>query len=106
MVEIGLALIRQKKRLPHGAFLPWIEAEFGMSESAASKFMAVGRVYGTKSVTVTDLPPTALYELAAPSTSEDVRAEVERRIAAGDLVSAADVRRLKEEARAAGRTIR
>lgn len=28
MVEIGNALIRQKQRLPHGMFLPWIEAEF------------------------------------------------------------------------------
>lgn len=47
---------------------------------------------GDKSKMVLDLSPKALYELAAPSTSEEIREEVERRVAAGELVSAADVR--------------
>jgi hypothetical protein len=43
---------------------------------------------------VEDLTPTVLYELSAPSTTSEVRAEVERRIAAGDILSAADVNRV------------
>jgi hypothetical protein len=101
IITIGEALIRQKANLPHGMFLKWIEAEFDMSESAARKMMGVARQYGGKSVTVTDLGTRALYELAAPSTPPEVEAEVERRIAAGELVSAADIKALKLQARTA-----
>jgi len=66
-------LARRKESLTHGSFLLWIEAEFGMSESAANKMMNVTRVYGAKSVAITDLPLTALYELAAPKTRLEVR---------------------------------
>jgi hypothetical protein len=31
IITIGQALIRQKQALPHGSFLPWIDAEFAMS---------------------------------------------------------------------------
>jgi hypothetical protein len=67
---------------PHGSFLPWIEAEFAMSERAAPRFMEVGREYADKSASVAGLNSAALYELAAPSTPPEVQAEVERRIAA------------------------
>jgi hypothetical protein len=43
-IAIGKALIRQKNSLPHGTFLPWIEAEFDMSERAAHRFTQ--RIYG------------------------------------------------------------
>jgi hypothetical protein len=52
VITIGQALIRQKAALPHGSFLPWIDAEFAMSE--------------------TDLNASALHELAAPSTPSEV----------------------------------
>lgn len=97
VIEIGKALIRQKERLPHGMFLPWIETEFEMSQSAALRFVNVANAYGGKSVTVTDLTTKALYELSAPSTPPEVREEVERRISAGELVSSEDVRTLKEQ---------
>ena len=70
-----------KERLPHGSFLPWIEAEFGMSDKTAQKMMQVARVYGGKSELSSHLDPTALYELAAPKTPIEVREEVERMIA-------------------------
>lgn len=78
IIEIGKDLIAVKESLPHGSFLPWIEAEFGMSDQTARRFMDVGRVYGTKSNIVLDLTPTALYELAAPKTPLEVREEVEK----------------------------
>jgi hypothetical protein len=58
-----------------------------MHEQSARRFMQVAERYG-KSNTMLDLTPTALYELAAPSTPPEVQAEVERRIAAGEIVSA------------------
>lgn len=57
---------------------PWIEAEFGMSDDTARNFMRVAEVYGDNFRTVRDLPPTALYELAA--TPPEVREEVGRMI--------------------------
>ena len=89
VIEIGQALIRQKAKLGHGNFLNWLAAEFGMSNPTASRFMNVAERFGSKSFSVKDLDLTALYELAAPSTPEEVRSEVERRIAAGELVTAA-----------------
>ena len=61
-------------------FLPWIEAEFGMSQSTARKIMAVANAYEGKTVMITDLPIAALYELAAPSTPQSVREQVEELI--------------------------
>lgn len=48
-----------------------------------------------------DLPARVLYALAAPSTPEEVRAEVERLLVDGQKVTAADVRRMRDEALAA-----
>jgi hypothetical protein len=52
-----------------------------MSQRTAYNFIGVAEQFGSKLATVANLGPKALYELAA-STAE-VRAEVERRIAAG-----------------------
>jgi hypothetical protein len=97
LIDIGTALIRQKDSLPHGMFLPWIEAEFVMSENTALRMMNVARAFGGKSASVADLTPTALYELAAPSTPLEVTIEVQRRIDDGELVTAADIRELKND---------
>jgi hypothetical protein len=70
-------------------FLPWIEAEFEMSQSAAYRFINVAEQYSGKLLTVGSLSPKALYELAAPSTPPEAREEIERRVAAGEIVSAA-----------------
>ena len=37
VITIGQALIRQKAALPHGSFLPWIEAEFDMAVRTAQR---------------------------------------------------------------------
>jgi hypothetical protein len=39
----------------------------------------------------------ALYELAAPETPEEIREEIERRIAAGELATIEDVRTVKAQ---------
>lgn len=101
IVEIGRDLLGVKAKLPHGAWLPWLQTEFGMSESAAGKMMAVAKVYGGKSVMITDLSPTALYELAAPKTPIEIREEVEKMIAAGEVIPAAKIAEMKREFAAA-----
>lgn len=100
IIAVGTALKRQKERLPHGMFLPWIEAEFGMTDRTARNFMNVAEVYA-KSETVSDLSAKALYELAAPSTPQYVREQVEELIVDGQKITVADVKRLKAEAKAA-----
>lgn len=101
IIAVGLALKRQKDRLPHGMFLPWIEAEFGMTRRTATNFVTVAERYSDKWETVSHLPVSALYELAAPSTPQSVREQVEELIVDGQKVTAADVKRLKAEAKAA-----
>ncbi|MEE2952248.1 MAG: hypothetical protein VYD57_13510 [Pseudomonadota bacterium] len=56
-----------------------------MSEDSARRFMNVAKVYGDKSRNVQDLTASALYELAAPKTPNEVREEVEKMIATGEV---------------------
>jgi hypothetical protein len=53
--------------------------------------------------TVSNLDPTALYELAAPKTPLEVREEIEKMIEAGEVVTKAEVARLRGEYEAAKR---
>ena len=87
IIAVGLALKRQKERLPHGMFLPWISSEFGMAERTARRFMEVATAYASKSATVTDLTPTALYESAAPFIPAEVRDRVEELLVDGQKVA-------------------
>ncbi|KQP07497.1 hypothetical protein ASF28_10095 [Methylobacterium sp. Leaf99] len=80
IIEIGRDLIEIKGQLGHGHFLPWIEAEFGMSVDTAHNFMRVADCY-SKLGTVPNLPATVLYELTAPSTPELIREEGFHRLA-------------------------
>lgn len=68
IIEIGRDLIAAKKSLGHGRFLAWIDAEFKMTDRSALSFVRVAQLYGDKSEIISDLPPTVLYALAAPST--------------------------------------
>ncbi|MFD2676972.1 DUF3102 domain-containing protein [Camelimonas lactis] len=96
IIEVGRELIQQKKDLGHGNFLPWIEAEFGMSRFTADRFMNVAERLGDKCSSVQHLGSTALYALAAPSTPEPVRTEVLERAASGEKVTAKEIEALKK----------
>lgn len=95
VIAIGQDLIAVKERLPHGEFGDWIEAEFGMDERVARRFMQVAETYGGKSDNLSDLKPSIVYALAAPSTPEPVREAIEVRAAGGHRVKFADVAELK-----------
>lgn len=97
IVEIGQHLIRVKQQLPHGAFLPWLTAEFGWSDRTARNFMQVAEVFGGKSEIISDFAPTALIALASPSTPEDVRIDLTHLAAIGQKVTVADVKHAIEE---------
>ena len=99
IIEIGLDLIEAKRIAGHGGFEKWLKAEFEMSLSSATKIMQVGERFGnSKSVNITDLKPTALYMLAAPSMPDEVRTEIIERVENGETVDLKEIQRLKREA--------
>ena len=84
-----------------GRFVAWLKAEFNLSEGTAYNMMQAAENLGDRFVTITNIGPSALYALAAPSTPEEVRQEIESRAAAGAKITVAEVERLKREANAA-----
>jgi hypothetical protein len=97
IIEIGRDLIAVKKSLPHGQFERWIEAEFGMAVRTAQRFIQAADRFGAKSDTVSLLPVSVLYELAAPSTDDVIVEEVVSRVSNGEKVTKEDVATLKAE---------
>jgi hypothetical protein len=71
-IEIGNDLLKAKKKLGHGAFLPWVKANVGISERTAERYMALGQRLGTRLDTVSDLPLAMLHRLAAPSMPDEL----------------------------------
>ena len=67
IVAIGLDLISAKNLLGHGEFALYLAAEFSMTQRTAERFITVAERFGKIDI-VSNLPATALYELAAPST--------------------------------------
>ena len=72
IIMIGKDLLDTKERLPHGSFLPWIEAEFGMHLRTAQRFMGVAETFKGKYDTVSHLDPTAGYSSPAFKTATRV----------------------------------
>jgi hypothetical protein len=91
VVTIGQRFIEAKLLLPHGQFIPWIGAEFGITERTAENFMNVARRFFGKTEIVSALPPTVLYSLAAPSTPDGAIDEVLNRIQQGEQLKPADI---------------
>ena len=105
-LAIGAELMRVKERVPHGTFTAWVEAELGMTPRSAQNYMAAAALVQSMPEpareTVSLLPPTTLYKLAAPSTPKEVVAEVVQAAEAGALPpTTAIVQRIDEAAREA-----
>jgi N6-adenosine-specific RNA methylase IME4 len=92
VIEIGRLLTECRRRLPHGAWLPWLEREFGWTDRTALNYM---RLYAMASkseiVSDLDLPLRDLYLLAAPSTPEAARQEIIEHAEAGDRLHHDDI---------------
>ena len=96
IVAIGQDLILIKNQLPHGQFMPWIQQHFERKQQTANNFISVASRFGSNSQLL-GISPTALYELAAPSTPEEVINQVTEKAQAGESVSVAEVKALKQQ---------
>lgn len=82
MMDIGERLVRSRPKLPHGAWLPWLLSETGMSESWSRGCIKLFKRFGDDAMLLEQLdvalPPTAILRLAsAPDTAlEDVKDHV------------------------------
>jgi|GEM_PF-3417516 len=92
---IGQELVSIKEYLGHGEWGEWLATEFGLSDRMARNFMNVSLRLGSKTEKFSVLPVSALYELAAPSTSPEVIQQVEGKIEIGTLPSLTDIRAWK-----------
>jgi len=103
VIDTGRDLLAVKERLEHGLFLTWVQAEMQMTPRSAQRAMAAADALGSKSDTVSYLPPSALYALSAPSIPAPVREEIVGRIEAGEILPARKVEWMLHEARIAVR---
>ncbi len=83
IIATGNDLITVKEKLKHGAFTTWVANEFGMADRTARNYMRTATWAADKSETVSVLPLTTVYALAAPSTPEAIRTEVISDLEAG-----------------------
>lgn len=89
IIDIGKKLSEVKQELGHGQFLDWLRAEFDWSESAARKFMQVHRKFKTVNFTNLNIATSAMYLLAADSTSQTARNEALQRASDGEVITRA-----------------
>jgi hypothetical protein len=92
-LDTGRDLLIIKDKLGHGRFGKWLKAEFNMSERTAQNLIGLAKYANDKPATVADLPTTAVYKLAAPSTPMAVQEEIERRVLKGERPSANEIAR-------------
>ena len=95
IVEIGRELVEIKEALPHGRFLPWVEAEFGMSDQQARRFIQVHEKFGDQIQHYVEFQPTVLYALSAPSTPPEVITQATDAADTGEKVTLKQVQEWK-----------
>jgi hypothetical protein len=76
VIEIGGRLSECKRLVGHGNWLPWLDREFGWTEQTALNFIRARELSKSKNFLDLDLPVSALYLLAAPSTPDEARDEI------------------------------
>jgi len=97
IIEVGQKLLEVKKKLGHGRFGDWLQAEFQWSISAATRFMQVSEQFQFVNLANLDLAPSALYELAAPSTPQAARNEAVARAKTGELITYKAAKTIKQK---------
>jgi len=96
VIEIGRRLAECRKLVVRGKWLPWLDREFGWTEQTALNFMRAHDLSKSKKFLDLNLPVSALYLLAAPSTPEPAKTEVIERAQAGEAIPVAEVKRVVE----------
>ena len=92
ILETGRDLIAIKGRLRHGQFKKWLEAELSINMRSAENYMNAARFVEGKPETLSHLPATTLYALAAPTTPTKVVEEVIAAAEKGKLPSPRQIR--------------
>ncbi|MGF1498746.1 MAG: DUF3102 domain-containing protein [Elainellaceae cyanobacterium] len=86
--EIGQRLVEVRSQLKYGQFEAWLKAEFGWSRRTAYNFISVYETFqGSANFAQIDIATSALYLLAAPSTSPHIRNEVLERAQKGEKIT-------------------
>src|ERR1700730_71195 len=98
IIEIGQRLIEAKAIAGHGNWLPWLEKEFGWTDQTARNYMQVYECAKSQNFLNLDLPVSALYLLAAPSTPPEAVETVINRAKAGEKVTG-EVKKVVQEAK-------
>lgn len=102
-LENGRDLLKAKALMPHGDFGGWCERALSYSPRTAQKLMRAAELYGPylENEPGSHLPkPTLIYELSAPSVSQELRDAYVPRLIAGEDV-ATELRDAIQECRAA-----
>jgi hypothetical protein len=103
VIEIGrrLAECREivREHLGHGHWYAWLKDEFGRSDQDALNCIRAFNMSKSQNFLGLDLPVSAVYALAAPTTPKPVRDEIFERARAGDKVLVADVKKAIAEAK-------
>ncbi|MDT8262297.1 DUF3102 domain-containing protein [Roseomonas mucosa] len=103
---IGQHLRAAKEAMPHGSFIPWVEAELGMSARTAQNYMAASRWLEDKPAPVSHLPAKVIYALSSPATPAAVVQETVEAAAAGTLPTPEAISHRIEVARAEAREVK
>jgi hypothetical protein len=92
VVNIGRALAKAKEQLQHGEWLRWLGHEFAWTDRTAHRYMRLAELANsTRLSDMARLPLSGLYQLAAPSTPDEVRDTIIDRAAAGEQITAATI---------------
>lgn len=96
--EIGQRLADVRAQLKYGQFDAWLKAEFGWSRRTAYNFINVYETFRERAnLSQFDIATSALYLLAAPSTSQDLRDQYLKQAQAGKKVTHKDLRKAIEQ---------
>lgn len=99
-IETGRDLIKARALLPHGAFGPWVKANFSfLSESTVQNYMNAAKL-AEEHPEVEKLAPAAAIALAAPNVPQPVKSEVVADLKEGKVPSTKTIKRKIAEAKA------
>lgn len=98
VIEAGIRLLVVKEKLPHGAFLPWVESECGISERLVQDYISIAKEFGPNPHRCADLPTKAMKVLASPSMPGDAKQEIYDKLDSGEKVTTAEIEAEKRKA--------
>jgi hypothetical protein len=94
VIELGRHLAEARDHAGHGTWLVWIEWAFGWSDQTAYRFLHLYEAQQSAEfhkLWNSDLPLSALFQLAAPNTPPEAREEISDQIEAGEKPTVAEV---------------